>query len=66
MLGFNLIRRMLGICSVPSIFYLFDKQLSKVECKNTFIGRAYSYIEAMWRAEVNEKPSLKYISIQIQ
>ena len=32
---FNLIKQILGNCSLPSIFYLFDQQLSKEELKKS-------------------------------
>ena len=59
---FNLIRQILDNYDLPSIFYLFDQRFSKEEWKKILSSAVHGHIEAMWRAEVNEKPSLKYVN----
>ena len=59
---FNLIRQILDKYGLPSILYLFDQRFSKEEWKKILSSAVHGYIEAMWRAEVNEKPSLKYVN----
>ena len=59
---FNLIRQILDNYGLSSIFYLFDQRFSKEEWKKILSSAVHGHIEAMWRAEVNEKPSLKYVN----
>ena len=44
---------------LPSIFSLFDSQMSKQEWKKILNDTVHSHIEAMWRADIGEKSSLK-------
>ena len=59
---FNLIRQILDKYGLPSIFYLFEQRFFKVEWKKILSSAVHGHIEAMWRAEVNEKPSLKCVN----
>ena len=59
---FNLIKSVLSIYNLPSIYSLFDKQLSKLEWKRILNEVVNSHIEASWRAEIEQKTSLKYIN----
>ena len=59
---FNMVRTILGTYSLPSIFFLFEKQMSKSEWKRILNETVHSHIEAMWRADMAEKSSLKYIN----
>ena len=47
---------------LPSIFSLFDSQMSKQEWKKILNDTVHSHIEAMWRADIGEKSSLKYVN----
>ena len=59
---FNLIRQILDNYGQLSIFYLFDQRFSKEEWKKILSSAVHGHIEAMWRAEVNKKPSSKYVN----
>ena len=47
---------------MPSIYSLFNKQLSKLEWKRILNEVVNSHIEASRRAEIEQKTSLKYIN----
>ena len=59
---FNLIKSVLSIYNLPSIYSLFYKQLSKLEWKRILHEVVNSHIEASWRAKIEQKTSLKYIN----
>ena len=59
---FNLIKSVLSIYNLPSIYSLFNKQLSKLERKRILNEVVNSHTEAFWRAEIEQKTSLKYIN----
>ena len=59
---FNMVRFILQIYNLPSIFFLFERQMSKSEWKRNMNETVHSHIEAMWRADVTEKSSLKYVN----
>lgn len=59
---FNFIKSILETYNLPSIFYLFEKQMSKSEWKKTLAKAINTHIEAMWRADIVGKSSLKYIN----
>ena len=59
---FNMVRTILGTYNLPSFFFLFEKQMSKSEWKRILNEIVHSHIEAMWRADMAEKSSLKYIN----
>ena len=42
-------------------FSCLIRQFSKFEWKRTLNQKVHSHIEAMWRADINEKSSLKYV-----
>ena len=39
---------------MPSIFFLFDRQMSKSEWKRKMNEAVHGHIEAMWQADVTE------------
>ena len=49
--------------NLPSIFYLFDKQMSKAEWKQTLTKVVNSHTESIWRAKISRKSSLKYVHL---
>ena len=59
---FNLIKSILEIYNLASIFSLFNQQMSKVEWKRTLNNAVHVHIEAKWRADLTGKTSLKYIN----
>ncbi|MEW8545672.1 MAG: reverse transcriptase family protein [Candidatus Thiodiazotropha sp.] len=59
---FNLIKLILEVYNLPSIFSLFDQQISKAEWKKIMDNAVHSQIEASWRADVTAKSSLKYVN----
>ena len=60
---FNLIQSILVIYNLPSIFSLFNQQMSKVEWKRALNNAVYIHIEVKWWADLTEKKtSLKYIN----
>ena len=59
---FNEVRSILMTYDLPSIFSLFDSQMSKQEWKKILNDTVHSHIEAMWRADIGEKSSLKYVN----
>ena len=56
---FCFIKSILETYTLPSIFYLFDKQMSKAGGKQN-LTKVLNYIESTWRAEISSKSSLKY------
>ena len=59
---FNLIKSILEIYNLPSIFSLFNQQMSKVDWKRALNNAVHGHIEAKWRADLTGKSSLKYIN----
>ena len=59
---FNMVRTILGTYNLSSIFFLFEKQMSKSEWKRILNETVHTHIEAMRRADMAEKSSLKYIN----
>ena len=59
---FNYIRSLLETYSMPSVFTLFHQEISKSERKRLLNNSINSYVEASWKAEVESKPSLKYVN----
>ena len=55
-------KSVLSIYNMPSIYSLFNQQLSKLEWKSTLNQAVNSHIEASWHAEIEQKASLKYIN----
>ena len=59
---FNFIKSVLDAYNLPSMFYLFDKQMSKTKWKHTLTNLVNSHIEASWRSEISSKLALKYVN----
>ena len=59
---FNEVRSILMTYDLPSVFSLFDSQMSKQEWKKILNDTVHSHIEAMWRADIGAKSSLKYVN----
>ena len=45
---FNLIKTYLEVYNLPSIFFLFDKQMPKTDWKKTLTQTVSSHIEVIW------------------
>ena len=60
---FNYIKSILEKYERPSVFSLFDQQISKSEWKEIMSNAVHSHNEATWRAEAGAKASLKYVRV---
>ena len=59
---FTFIKDTLGLCGLPSIFYLLNDAPSKEEWKGMLNHKIHEVLELLWKTDIKYKSSTKFVN----